>query len=126
MKTLLMVALGGAAGASGRYAVDVLATHFGSGAFPWGTFAVNAVGSFVLGSLAALMAFTWTPSAELRAFLVVGLLGGFTTFSAFSLDVVLLVERGRLALAAGYLLATVVASIGGLFAGLRLVRMALS
>jgi fluoride exporter len=125
MKTLIMVALGGAAGASGRYAVGLLATHLTRGGFPWGTFAVNLTGSFVLGVLAALMAFTWSPSPELRAFLVVGVLGGFTTFSAFSLDVVLLIERGRLGLAAVYVLATLLLSVGGLFAGLRLTRMAL-
>lgn len=126
MKTLLFVAIGGAVGASGRYAVGMLATHFAPSGYPWGTFAVNVAGSFALGVLAALMALTWSPSPELRAFLVVGLLGGFTTFSAFSLDVVLLAERGRLGLAAIYLVGTVIMSVGGLFAGLRLTRMVLA
>ena len=126
MKTLIMVALGGALGASGRYAVGVAAGHLSRGSFPFGTFTVNIVGSFVLGVLAGLMAFSWNPSPEMRAFVVVGVLGGFTTFSAFSLDVVLMIERGRLALAAGYMAATLVIAVGGLFAGLRLTRMLLS
>lgn len=125
-KTLIFVALGGALGASCRYGVGVLAAHLGSGQFPWGTFAVNVAGSFVLGILAAAMTFSWSPSPELRAFLVVGVLGGFTTFSAFSLDVALLLEKDRLALAAVYLVGTVAISVAGLFAGLKLTRMILT
>lgn len=126
MKTLIFVALGGALGASCRYGVGVAATHLGSGQFPWGTFTVNIAGSFILGVLAAAMTFSWSPSPELRAFLVVGLLGGFTTFSAFSLDAVLLIERDRLGLAAVYLMGTVAISVAGLFAGLKLTRMILT
>lgn len=126
MKTLVFVALGGAVGASCRYGVGVLAAPFGSGHFPWGTFSVNVVGSFVLGVLVAMMTFSWSPSHEMRAFIVVGVLGGFTTFSAFSLEVILLIERDRLALAAIYLLGTVALSVAGLFAGLRLTRMVLT
>lgn len=126
MKTLLFVALGGALGASCRYGVGVAAAHFGSGQFPWGTFTVNVVGSFLLGVLVALMTFSWSPSAEMRAFLVVGVLGGFTTFSAYSLEVVLLMERDRLALAAVFMLGTVALSVAGLFAGMRLTRMILT
>ena len=122
MNAFLMAALGGAVGASGRYAVGMLAGHLHSGSFPLGTFTVNVVGSFVLGVLAGLMAFTWSPTPEMRAFIVVGVLGGFTTFSAFSLDAMLLIERGRLLLAAGYVVSTVFVGIGGLFLGLRLVR----
>ncbi len=125
MKTLLFVALGGAVGATGRYMVGSLVSHLPHGGFPLGTFTVNAVGSFALGVLAALMAMTWSPSPELRAFLVVCVLGGFTTFSAFSLDVVLLFERGRTALAIGYVAVTLVVAVGGLFAGLRLARILL-
>lgn len=125
MKMLLMVALGGAVGASGRYAVGVLAGQMAHGTFPVGTFAVNAIGSAVLGVLVASMS-VWSPSPELRAFMVVGVLGGFTTFSAFSLDVVLLIERGRPGLAAGYAIATVAIAVGGLFAGMRLTRMMLA
>ena len=126
IKTLLFVALGGALGASCRYGVGVAAAHFGNGQFPWGTFTVNIVGSFLLGMLAAMLTFSWSPSPEMKAFLVVGVLGGFTTFSAFSFDVILLIERDRLELAAIYLLGTVAISVGGLFAGLRLTRMVLT
>lgn len=126
MKTLLFVALGGALGASCRYGVGIAATHLGSGQFPWGTFTVNVVGSFILGVLAAVMTFSWSPSPEMRAFLVVGVLGGFTTFSAYSLEVILLIERDRLALAAVFMLGTVAVSVAGLFAGLRLTRMILA
>ena len=126
MKTFLFVALGGAIGASCRYGIGVAAAHFGSGQFPWGTFTVNVVGSFVLGVLVALMNFSWSPSAEMRAFLVVGVLGGFTTFSAYSLEVVLLMERDRLQLAVVYMLGLVALSVAGLFAGMRLIRMILT
>lgn len=122
MNTLLWVALGGAIGASGRYLVGTAIGSAAQNAFPWATLTVNICGSFVLGVLAGLMAFAWSPSPELRAFLTVGVLGGFTTFSAFSLDVVLLAERGRLDLAGVYVASTVILSVGGLFAGLRLAR----
>ena len=126
MKTFLYVALGGAIGASARYAVGIAVLHFGGGHFPWGTMIVNILGSLMLGVLAGAMAFAWSPSPELRAFVVVGLLGGFTTFSAFSMDVVLLAERGRLDLAAAYMAATVFVSVAAMFAGLRVMRLALT
>lgn len=126
MKTLLFVALGGALGASCRYGVGVAAAHFGNGQFPWGTFVVNIAGSIILGMLAAILTFSWSPSPEMRAFLVVGVLGGFTTFSAFSFDVVLLIERGRFELAAIYMVGTVALSVAGLLVGLRLTRMVLT
>jgi fluoride exporter len=126
IKTLAFVALGGAVGASARYIVGVLAAHYGSGQFPWGTFSVNVAGSCLVGILAGLMTYTWSPSPELRAFLIVGVLGGFTTFSAFSMEVALLIERDRLGLAALYLGATVVISVAGLFAGLKVTRMVLT
>lgn len=122
MKTFLFVALGGAVGASARYAVGMLVLQFSGGQFPWGTFVVNVVGSFLLGVLTACLTFSWSLSAELRAFLVVGVLGGFTTFSAFSLDVLSFTERGRIDLSAIYVIGTLVLSVGGLFAGLRLTR----
>ncbi len=122
MKILLVVALGGAVGAASRYLVGShVGTWLGDG-FPWTTFTVNIVGSFILGVFVGLSAFVWSPSAALRAFIVVGVLGGFTTFSAFSLDVVLLAERGRLETAALYALASFSLAVGALFAGLRLTR----
>ncbi len=125
MKLLLAVAAGGALGAVGRYLVMVQVGHWLGSAFPYGTLTVNVVGSFVLGLLIETMALVWSPPAELRALLVVGVLGAFTTFSTFSMDVVLHYERGELAVTALYILASVVLSIAGLFAGLALVRVIL-
>lgn len=126
MNLVLAIAAGGALGAVGRHFVGAAALRlFGSG-FPVGTVTVNIVGSFLMGALVALMALKLSPSPELRAFLTVGLLGGFTTFSAFSLDAVLLYERGAFAAAAAYVAVSVVCSIGGLVAGLQIVRQVLT
>ena len=122
VKMLLAVAAGGALGAVGRYlAIAGVGQLFGTG-FPLGTIVVNVVGSFVLGLLTELMALVWSPSPELRALIVVGVLGAFTTFSTFSLDVVLLYERGALGQAALYVVASVVLSVAGFFLGLALIR----
>lgn len=91
-------------------------------AFPWGTMFVNIAGSLAMGILIAVLARRSGMSAEVRLFLATGLLGGFTTFSAFSLDVAVLWERGEAASAAGYVAASVVFSIAALFAGLWIVR----
>lgn len=122
MKMFLFVALGGAVGASARYAVGIIALQISGGQSPWATFVVNVAGSFCLGIVAAFLAYSWSPSAEFKAFLVVGVLGGFTTFLAFSLDILLLAERSRFDLLGIYLFGTLVLSVGGLFAGLRLTR----
>ncbi len=122
MKILLSVALGGAVGAAARYLLgSQIGTWLGAG-FPWATLTVNIVGSFILGVFVALSAFVWSPSAPLRAFVAIGVLGGFTTFSAFSLEVVLLAERGRLETAALYAFTSLCLAVGALFAGLRLTR----
>ena len=126
VKMLLAVAAGGAVGAVGRYLVVSAVGHiFGTG-FPLGTIVVNVVGSFVLGALIEALALVWSPSPELRAMVVVGVLGGFTTFSIFSMDVVLLYERGALGQAALYIGASVILSIGAFFLGLSLLRSALA
>ncbi|MEE2996978.1 MAG: fluoride efflux transporter CrcB [Pseudomonadota bacterium] len=122
----LYVAMGGAVGASGRYAVSVFLLYLGVGQFPWGTFLVNVAGSFFMGVVSACLVHTWSPSPEMRAFLVIGILGGFTTFSAFSLDILSLAEKNRFDLAVLYLSGTLVLSVGGLFAGLRLMRVFLT
>ena len=122
VKMLLAVAAGGAAGAVGRYLVMSGVGHlFGSG-FPLGTIVVNVLGSFALGVLVELSALAWSPAPELRALLVVGVLGAFTTFSTFSMDAVLLFERGNLGLAALYIVSSVVLSIAAFFAALLLLR----
>ncbi len=119
-----LVFLGGGIGAAGRHGVNVAAARlFGLG-FPWGTLIVNVVGSFAMGLIAAWFAFKADAglSQHARLFLTTGILGGFTTFSAFSLDVALLWERGAAVGAAAYVIVSIVFSVGGLFAGLALVR----
>ena len=122
LNTLLAVAFGGAVGAVARYfAVSVLGLWLGA-AFPYGTLTVNVLGSFVLGAIVELSALVWSPSPELRAMLVVGVLGSFTTFSTFSLDAVTLYERGDYALCGVYIGASVVLSLFGFFAGMHAIR----
>lgn len=122
MKTLLFVAAGGAIGASARYLVGVGSGRLLGYGFPWGTLAVNVLGCFIMGLLIEAMALRWSVSNELRAFLTVGILGGFTTFSAFSFDFAYLLERGDHLAAWLYLVASVGLSIGALFLGLAIVR----
>ena len=125
MKLLAAIAIGGALGALGRHFVSVgMAGWLGHG-FPWGTLTANVLGSFVMGALIELMALVWSPTAELRALLTVGLLGAFTTFSTFSLDAISLYERGAAGLAGLYIGVSVVLSVGALFAGMRLLRLIL-
>jgi CrcB protein len=90
--------------------------------FPWGTFFVNVLGSLVMGVLVELFALRLDASQELRACLTTGLLGGFTTFSAYSAEVVLLIERNEPLAALAYALGSVVLSVGAMFGGLALVR----
>lgn len=122
MKIILAIAAGGAIGAVARHFVSSQITHWLGSGFPWGILIVNVAGSFAMGVLVEASALVWSPSPELRAFITVGMLGAFTTFSTFSLEVVLLYERGQMALAAGYVASSVVLAVGGLFAGLALVR----
>jgi CrcB protein len=118
----LIVFLGGGLGAALRHGVNIGAARLVGTAFPWGTLTVNVVGSFVMGLLTAWFAFEGSPSQHWRLFLTTGVLGGFTTFSTFSLDSVLLYERGELGLAALYIVVSIVAGVGGLVAGLAIVR----
>lgn len=122
MKLILFIAVGGAFGAVLRHAVGVQILRWLGSGFPFSTLAVNIVGSFAMGALVEMMALRWQVGIETRAFLVVGLLGGFTTFSAFSLDVVLLYERGAFLSMAFYLAASITLSVFGLVAGLHVFR----
>lgn len=122
MRALISVAAGGAVGASGRHLVYLAATEILGAGFPFGTLTVNVVGSFAMGVLAAGMALIWTVGPQLRLFLAVGVLGGFTTFSAFAYDVAKLHHAGETALLLLYVLASVLCSVGGLFLGLLTVR----
>ena len=122
MKSYLLVFVGGGIGASLRHAVNVLSARGLGTAFPWGTFIINISGSLVMGLIAGYLAFKGGASQPWRLFVMTGILGGYTTFSAFSLDAALLYERGEIAAALFYVLGSVVLSIAGLFAGLALVR----
>lgn len=118
----IWVALGGALGATARYMVYLGVGRLGWGGFPWATLAVNVVGSLLMGMLVAWLMRRGGSGEHLRVFLGVGLLGGFTTFSSFSLDFALLWQRGDLGLAFFYALVSMAASISALFAGLTLMR----
>ena len=123
MQNLLLVMLGGALGAGLRHLAGMAAlARLGPG-FPWGTLFVNLAGGLLIGLLAGWFARSGA-SNEMRLFLAVGVLGGFTTFSAFSLETWLMLERGQPGLAASYVVASVVGSVLLLFAGLRLMRLA--
>jgi fluoride exporter len=118
----LIVFLGGGIGAALRHGVNTAAARWIGIEFPHGTLIANVTGSLAMGLLAAYFAFKGDASQHWRLFLATGVLGGYTTFSAFSLDAALLYERGELWLAALYVTASVVLSIAGLFAGLAIVR----
>jgi CrcB protein len=118
----LIVFLGGGLGASLRHGINLLTARALGSAFPYGTLTVNVTGSIVMGLIAGYFAFKGDASQNWRLFLTTGILGGYTTFSAFSLDVALLYERGEIGLAAMYVVASVLLSIAGLFAGLALAR----
>lgn len=126
MKMILAIAAGGALGAVARHYVSVLAAVWFGHGFPIGTLTVNIVGSFAMGVLIETMALVWSTSGELRAFLTVGVLGAFTTFSTFSLDVATLAQRGEALSAALYIVFSVSLSIGALFGGLILMRAVLT
>ncbi|WP_438991630.1 fluoride efflux transporter CrcB [Lentibacter sp.] len=123
LTSLFHVALGGALGASARYLVGVGAVRLLGHGFPWATLVVNVIGSLAMGALVVLLA--QKDATRLAPLLMTGLLGGFTTFSAFSLDAVTLYERGQIGAAAGYVTVSVVVSIGALFAGMTLMKGAL-
>ena len=118
----VLVFLGGGCGASLRHAVNMICARALGTGFPYGTFIINITGSIVMGLIAGYLAFKSEASQHWRLFLMTGILGGYTTFSAFSLDTALLYERGAVGMAAFYVLGSVGISIAGLFAGLALVR----
>ena len=124
MQSYLLVFLGAGIGGALRHGVNLGAARLLGSGFPSGTLTVNVVGGFAMGVLAGWLALkageAWTQAV--RLFLATGVLGGFTTFSAFSLEAVLLWERGQTVAAATYVLASVVFSIVGLVAGLFVIR----
>ena len=118
----LLVFIGGGLGSSLRHLVNVVCSRFLGTSFPYHTFIINITGSTVMGLIAGYLASKGDASQHWRLFLMTGILGGYTTFSAFSLDAALLYERGEIGLSLFYVLGSVVLSILGLFAGLALVR----
>ena len=122
MNLVLFIAAGGAIGAVGRYAVMTAVSHLLGAGYPYGTIMVNLIGSFVLGGLVESLKYFSVISNELQVFLIVGVLGSFTTFSTFSMDVVVLMQRNEMFAAGLYILGSIVVSIGGLFLAIILFR----
>lgn len=122
LKEILIVALGGGAGAAARFGVGVWSLRALGPGFPWGTLIVNIAGSFLIGCMVAFAVHRGEPTYAMRLLLVTGFLGGFTTFSAFSLDTLALAQRGELGTAFGYVAASLVLSLGACWGGMMLSR----
>ncbi len=122
MNVALAIAVGGGLGALARHYLSAAIYSATGGTFPWGILVVNVLGGLLMGLIVELGALKLNFSPEMRAFLTTGLLGGFTTFSAFSLDTALLMERGDWLSAILYVVSSVGLSILALFAGLYVVR----
>ena len=120
IQTLFQVAIGGALGSAARYLVNVTAMRLLGPGFPWATVAVNVAGSFLMGVL--VVALAHRDAMRLAPFLMTGVLGGFTTFSAFSLDTLTLYERGQPGVAAAYVAGSVVLSLAAIVAGIHAAR----
>jgi CrcB protein len=118
----LLVFIGGGLGSTLRHVVNIVCPRVFGANFPYHTFIINITGSTIMGLIAGYLAFRGDVAQSWRLFLMTGILGGYTTFSAFSLDAAVLYERGEVGLALLYVLGSVVLSILGLFAGLALVR----
>lgn len=119
---ILAVAAGGAVGSVLRYLVAIVSSKAFGTDFPWGILIINVTGSFLIGMFVGLFATRWGVPQVWRIFLTVGICGGYTTFSTFSLDAYYLIERGLYWSSLVYMVVSVVLSIGALVAALRLVR----
>ena len=124
MSTVLAIAAGGALGAVARYLLTIQIGHLLGLGFPYGTLLVNIMGSMALGALLEGLALFWSVGNDFRAFLVVGVLGSFTTFSTFSLDVMVMFNRGDVMPASLYLLASVGLALAAFMGGMAAVRLA--
>lgn len=122
MLQILLVAAGGAAGSVARYLTGIGAVRLFGSSFPWGTLIVNVVGSLAIGIFAELIARRFSAPLEWRLLIITGFLGGFTTFSAFSLDAATLYDGGQLWSAFAYVAVTMLVSLCAVFAGLALMR----
>jgi CrcB protein len=120
---IIAVAIGGAIGSVARYLVAVGSSKILGSNFPWGILVINVTGSFLIGVFAGLFATKWDLPQAVRIFLTVGICGGYTTFSTFSLDSYYLIERGQLGAALTYMIGSVVLSISALVSGLHLARL---
>lgn len=118
MNMIVAVAAGGAIGAVARFLVGRGMFHLMGPGFPWGTLTVNILGSFLIGLMVELLALRYSLSHEWQGFIIIGILGGFTTFSAFSLEVGLMIEKGQISTAAVYALGSMFVGVVALFAGL--------
>lgn len=119
---LAAVACGGAIGATGRYVTSFAISSLITTGFPIATLVVNVIGSFILGMLVEAFALFWSPGLTVQAFLTFGVLGGFTTFSAFSVDTMLLLHRGEPFAALVYVLTSVVMSLAAAYLGFITIR----
>lgn len=122
MISLFAIAAGGAIGALLRHFVNTGAVHMWGTGFPWGILICNVLGSFLMGVLISWLAHVYEPPQAMKAFLAVGLLGAFTTFSTFSLDTIVLIERGAILHAGVYIVTSVVISIAALWGGMQIIR----
>lgn len=122
LQLIAAVAAGGAIGSVARYLAGIGVGKLVGFGFPWGTLLINISGSFLIGVFIESFALRWDLPQVARVFLTIGICGGFTTFSTFSLESFLMIERGELGPAAAYIVASVVVSILALFAGLHLIR----
>ena len=120
----LIVFIGAGIGGALRHGVNVAATRLFGYGFPYGTLIVNVLGSFVMGLLAGFFVYRAGVPQHMRLFLTTGILGGFTTFSTFSLDAALLIERHSFGMAVGYVVGSVAAGLAALFFGLAVFRSA--
>lgn len=118
MNIILAVAAGGAIGATGRFLVGRLMFGLMGPGYPWGTLTVNVVGSFLIGLLYEMIVYKFSLSETWQAFLVIGILGGFTTFSAFTMELGMMLEKDQLSMAAFYALVSVFLGLVALFAGI--------
>ena len=126
MKMIVCIAAGGAIGAVARHYVAAQVSNWLGYGFPWGILTANLLGSFILGALTETFALVWSPSQELRALIVVGMLGAFTTFSTFSMDTVLLYQRGQIVQAALYVGVSVTFAVLAFFFAMHLMRAVLT
>lgn len=122
MPSLFLVMLGGALGSAARYLTGKLALAWFGPAFPWGTLAVNLIGGLAMGLVAGSLVRLGEASEPWRLLLAVGVLGGFTTFSSFSLELVTMLERGDWLAGIGYVLASVIGAAAAVAAGLGIAR----